>query len=228
LATLRLQENRTHKAMVIDSLVDEIINGDIAPGEKLSENRLAKRYGTSRMPVREALIELNRRGMVRVVPQVGTFVIEITPERAVSQFEVREALEVEAARLSAVRRDDEVLATLQDLLDRMQMAINDGQLKRHVTLDEEFHAVIFESAQNDVLREHYTLLKSMLHREYLAMVVSQLEGRMQRSHAEHTAVFEAIKAGDPVAADAAVRAHVTTGRIELQNALAARRIAAAQ
>ncbi|MCI0144239.1 GntR family transcriptional regulator [Arthrobacter bambusae] len=208
--------------MVIDSLVDDIVSGEIPAGAKLSENRLARRYGTSRMPVREALIELNRRGMVRVVPQVGTFVIEITPERAVSQFEVREALEVEAARLSSLRRDDEALATMQDLLDRMQAAVVEGALRRHVALDEEFHAAIFDSTGNAALKDHYTLLMSTLHREYLAMVVSTLQGRMRRSLSEHIAVFEGIHSGDPRAADDAMRIHVTSGKHEIEKVLADR------
>ncbi len=224
-ATLELHtsdDRQTLKARVLDTLVDEIMLGTLAPGDKLSEGRLAKTFGVSRMPVREALIELSRRGMVRVVPQVGTFVTELSTAEVVAQLEVREALEVQAARLLAERATEPVLTKLQTLLQTMQDAAESGNARTYVALDEAFHATIMQATQNPALNEHYRILTQALHREYLSLVVSASHGRMSRSLAEHQRVMECLTAGDVEAAEAAMREHVGRGREELRQALEAR------
>lgn len=207
----------------MDALSDDIVSGELKPGEKLSEVWLAERFGVSRMPVREALIELRRRGMVRVIPQVGTFVTEVAPDLVASQFEVREALEVEAARLSASRRDAADIERLRDILERMRGEAENGSAKKYIALDVDFHAAIFDSAANGPLKEHYDLLMGTLHREFMSLLVSSVEGRTVRSLAEHVAVLDAIVSGDPELAGNRMRAHVVSGKNELQEAMSRRR-----
>lgn len=212
-------ERQTLKSRVLETLVDEIMNGVLLPGQKLSEYRLAQRFGVSRMPVREALIELNRRGMVRVVPQVGTFVTEMTAEEISHQFEVREALEVQAARLSAERATEADLQKLEAIIEAMGDAANDGSARRYVALDESFHATIFQSTSNPALIEHYKALMNSLHREYLSLVVSATHGRMERSLLEHRQVLKGLRASNLDAAETAMREHVQRGKAELEEAI---------
>lgn len=212
---------------MLDTLVDEIVLGMLSPGEKLSEGRLAKRFGVSRMPVREALIELSRRGMVRVVPQVGTFVTEMSTEEVTAQLEVREALEVHAARLTAERSTPPVLAKLEALLEAMNDAAAAGNPRAYVALDEAFHSTIMQATQNSALLEHYRILTQALHREYLSLVVSATHGRMGRSLEEHREVMRCLREGDVDGAEVAMREHVVRGRAELRDALAARTAASA-
>lgn len=212
-------DRRSYKTVILEALSDDVVSGKLMPGEKLSEIRLAERFGVSRMPVREALIELRRRGMVRVIPQVGTYVTEITTDLVLSQFEVREALEVEAARLSAARSSNADKKRLQDLMEQMSVEAAKGSTKMYIALDANFHAAIFESTGNPTLVEHYESLMGNLKREYLSLLVSSKEGRTSRSLAEHAAVLDAIVQGDSDLAGERMRTHVVTGRIELQEAM---------
>lgn len=208
----------TLKDKVLEILLDEIISGQLYPGEKLSESRLAERFGVSRMPVREALIELNRRGMVKILPKVGTFVTQITPQEISDRFEIREALEIQACRLCVERASHGDIEKLDEHYLVMENAVENLDVKKYVEHDGKFHQVIFEATKNVELLDHYKTLMNSLNREYLSLIVSKTEGRMKRSLREHKAVLEAIRKKDMSSVEETMRVHVQNGQEELQNA----------
>jgi DNA-binding GntR family transcriptional regulator len=100
------------KDAIVSQLRQEIASGIIAFGEKLSEARLAQRFGVSRMPVREALKELEASGFVAIEHRRGTFVRRLSRPEILDLYEVREAVECMAARLCANRANNEIVAML--------------------------------------------------------------------------------------------------------------------
>src|SRR5437763_3342513 len=108
------------------ALREAIVSAELAPGERLSENRLAERLGVSRTPVREALARLRDERLVAIVPQLGTFVTRIDPEAVADAQFVRESLECNAIRLTTERITDRDLQDLGDIVELQQRAEQQG------------------------------------------------------------------------------------------------------
>src|ERR1700751_3843282 len=119
--TARTRGNRLHARLYAD-----ILTGRLRPGEALSETRIAEQHGISRTPVREVFQNLAKEGLLRVVPQIGTFVapINLTSVKA-AQF-IREALECRAVRDAAERISRPEAAALRRQIADQARAIRDG------------------------------------------------------------------------------------------------------
>lgn len=175
-----------------------ILSGDLQPGERLNEVHLAERYGISRSPIREALQALAGEGLVTFVAGRGAFVHELTSDEVTNLGEIREALESQAARLAAERATPEQLARLAD------SAAVDGVLDTDGSTD--FHAVLLNVAGNPRLE---FLGVSTAARLRIARTQSAADpDRVALATAEHREILDAIRAGDPDAAGAAMREHV--------------------
>jgi DNA-binding GntR family transcriptional regulator len=203
------------KDAIVSQLRQEIAAGIIPFGEKLSEARLAQRFGVSRMPVREALKELEASGFVAIEHRRGTFVRRLSRPEILDLYEVREAVEGMAARLCANRASNQVVALLDEVMLAMTDAAERGDGEGYSATDERLHELIMQGAGNDPLADYYRLLIQQLHRGLLSLIVTRREGRMERSLAEHRAIVGAIRARDAQAAEAAMRTHVQQGRLEL-------------
>jgi DNA-binding GntR family transcriptional regulator len=203
------------KDSIVSQLRQEIASGTIAFGEKLSEARLAQRFGVSRMPVREALKELEAAGFVAIEHRRGTFVRRLSRREILDLYEVREAVECMAARLCAGRATNEVVALIDEVMLAMGGAARDSDADGYIATDERLHELIMQGAGNAPLADYYRLLVQQLHRGLLSSIVTRREGRMERSLAEHETIVGAIRARDAQAAEAAMRTHVQQGRLEL-------------
>jgi DNA-binding GntR family transcriptional regulator len=203
------------KDEIVAALRVDIVNGTLMPGQKLSESRLAEMYGVGRTPVREAIKQLEAEKLVSVERRRGTFVKRLTPRDVMDLLEVRQAIEALAAALCAQRATGAQVAELDAILDRMEPAVRAGDQRTYLACDDELHRAIFESSGNPRLVDHYNLLLNQMQRDVLAKIVSGVEGRMDRSLAEHKAIIRAISVRDPQGAEAAMRVHVRAGRHEL-------------
>lgn len=203
------------KDAIVRQLRQDIVSGTIAYGEKLSEARLAQRFGVSRMPVREAFKELETAGFVTIERRRGTFVRRPSRHEILDLFEVREAVEGMAARLCANRANNEIVALIDEAMVEMTTVAQAGDTDGYSATDERLHELIVKGASNERLTDHYRLLVHQLHRGLLSSIVTRREGRMERSLAEHWAIVQAIRAHDADAAESAMRAHVQQGRLEL-------------
>ena len=207
--------NGAMKDAIVSQLRQEIAAGIIPFGEKLSEARLAQRFGVSRMPVREALKELEASGFVAIEHRRGTFVRRLSRPEILDLYEVREAVECMAARLCANRGSNEIIVLLGEVMFAMADAAERGDGEGYSAIDERLHELIMQGAGNGPLADYYRLLMQQLHRGLLSLIVTRREGRMERSLAEHRAIVSAIRARDAQAAEAAMRTHVQQGRLEL-------------
>lgn len=176
----------TAQDLVLASMREAIISGALPPGTKLRQEKLAERFGTSRIPVREALRALEYEGLVRSSPYRGFTVTELDADDIEEVYDLRIVLEGHAVRLAVPLMTDEDLRMLDDLYAQMAGAPpGDEQL---------------------AARERFYLrLYSMTGRPRLVGLISRLRQEVARSlrwptlqHApsHHEAFFEAIKAGD--------------------------------
>lgn len=185
-------------------LRDKIVSGYYPIGQQLVEDRLAKEYGVSRIPVREALRTLNAEGFIEVRPYRGAFVATLTAQAAADLLEIRGALEPIAARRAARNRSDEQVGQMGEILELGAEAAARGDLQVLPDLNTQFHNVIWTAACN---AELLTILNQI--RNKIAWVYSvKLRDRAIASWSEHTLILEAIGDRDDETAQIMMTAHI--------------------
>jgi DNA-binding GntR family transcriptional regulator len=192
------------REQVKEVLLERILDGTYAPGDRLVETRIAQELGTSQAPVREALRELELLRFVESKPYVGARVREVSEEELAEIYPVRAAIEEVAAREAAVRLDGSV-EQLAGELEAMRKAADAGDLHGQVEADVRFHRLIVEAAGNRTLVEVWSSLRV----EARTIITVLATGIDRHELAEmHRPILDALAARDPVEAGRVVREHV--------------------
>jgi DNA-binding GntR family transcriptional regulator len=177
---------------VRDGLVRAILDGRFGPGDRLIEMNIAKEYGTSQGPVREALRELEMLGFVRSEPNRGTYVRDPWQRGMLELYDVRAALEEFAARMATPRLCDDVSA-LQAEVDLMADAAVRNDVHAAVEHSERFHRLILEASGNKLL---YTMWDSLSITDHTALTMVTLSLDLATLAESHQPIVDAIAAGD--------------------------------
>lgn len=181
-------------------------DGLIVPGTFYSELQIAKELGISRTPVREALIELSREGMIEKAPQRGFSLRTISDHEQDEVFELRALLESHAARRLAREASEQDIRTLRHLLDRQAKLLHNESA--FLEVDEEFHLSTATLLRLDRTREVLLTLRGIMWIAGLAAI--SRSHRMSDVLQEHRAILERIEARDSAGASRAVHHHVRT------------------
>ncbi|MGF1684114.1 GntR family transcriptional regulator [Photobacterium minamisatsumaniensis] len=194
-------------------LVDLIVSGECPAGSKISEPELAKRFGVSRGPLREALMKMESFGLVERVPHVGARVVALTHEKLIEIYAVREALEGMAARLACIHINEDELAGLEALLTTHQQHIDDvdGASYFHQQGDFDFHYRIIKASRNSKLisllcDELYHLLRMYRYQS------QRSHSRPEQAIKEHFHLLSALKERDGELAEMLMRRHIMRSR----------------
>lgn len=185
--------HRTLREVVADELFAMIMSGELAPGERLYEDRLAEHLGVSRNPVREAIRALESTGLVDVVPRRGAYVSTFDLAKARQLLELRSVIEAYAAERAAKHRTDEDIAVLDELLAAGRKASEEQDHVRAAECHREFHRAIERAAGNEYLDTVVGPLRAQT--EYVFSVL--LDQRGVHGFSEHQGIRDAIVAGDP-------------------------------
>jgi DNA-binding GntR family transcriptional regulator len=194
----------TLRDQIKDALLERILNGTYAPGQRIVEIRVANELGVSQAPVREALRELELLRLVESEPFRGARVRGARPEEIVEMYPVRAALEEVAAQSAAARLAGRVQALEQEV-DSMRAAAADGDRQRFVRHDVAFHRVLVLASGNRTLIDLWEALHVDL-RTRLTLI--QRQGDLAEVAEAHVPVMEALRAGDATRAGRLVRAHI--------------------
>ncbi len=177
---------------VCTAIRDDIVSGAFEPGARLTEEVLARRYGVSRVPVREALRTLESEGFVTTRRHAGACVAEPTEQEAADLLELRMLLEPLAAARAARRRTDAHLKVLRGLVRLGQERARRGQGEDLRSLGGWFHETLAQSSGSPGL---IALLTQMRHK-VAWMYVVDAPARPVESWAEHGAIVDAVARGD--------------------------------
>jgi DNA-binding GntR family transcriptional regulator len=189
-----------------------IVDGRLEAGERYSVAALADRLGVSRTPVREALLVLERQGLVRFERNKGVRILAPSAADLEEVFVLRVLLEVPAARRACTRLSDDELDALDRELDAMAAAAERGAEGPFMAHDQRFHEIVLDAAGNRRLAAQVDQLRDQVRLRGASTVGRSRD--LATIHAEHVTIREALRARDKEAAAAAMRAHlVATGRL---------------
>jgi DNA-binding GntR family transcriptional regulator len=191
-------------AQVKDRILRWILEGELRPGSRIVETRVARQLGTSQAPVREALRDLATLGLVEMQPYRGARVRSPETNELIEAMEVRGEIEAIAARQAATAIDAATLDRMRRLLDGMRASAKRGDAHGQALQNSEFHTCVIEASRNRTIQRLWTLLEPFA-RTYLTATVpgADLDWLAER----HVAIVDALEAHDPDAAAAAMRTH---------------------
>lgn len=190
-----------------------IISGRFAPGERLNERTLAEELGVSTTPLKEALRQLDGEGLIETLPRRG-LIVRFDADFAEEMIHARSALESALAAMAAQRADDEVRRNLRAIVGLMAEATEKGDVTELINLNETFHAEIHSASRS----RHIARLaaQQQLYDDTARRVIHRNAGESRSALEEHTAIYEAIAAGDAEAASQRMSKHVLrSGRLYL-------------
>jgi len=192
------------KDQAIELLRDYIVGGSIPPGTKLVEREVADLLGISRAPVRDALMELEKEGLV-VTKSSGHYVIQLTKRDVRELYQVRLVLERLAAELAAQNTCPANRAVLTAKLEAMRTAVAQGDRTKHVAADVEMHWLVWNQADNEHLLR---MLNSMIGPVFMFVANNAGEFDWQETLALHEDLAASVNSGDAVAAGESIERHL--------------------
>ncbi|WP_461404555.1 GntR family transcriptional regulator [Falsiruegeria mediterranea] len=215
------RKENSSAAIAYARMLDDIRNGTLQAGDRVTETELASRLELSRTPVREAIRMLEVDGLVEHVPRVGATIRKLGYAEVMELYDMRAVLEGTAARMAARTASDIELAELEALNADM-VACDDLPQAYH--LNRQFHLTLLDAAKNRFLIKAMAgLQKTLL---ILGPIILSDPTRAADSVTEHEAILRALRDRDASAAEAAMRAHIEAGhRQRLRLLRAERRVA---
>ncbi|MEH0387934.1 GntR family transcriptional regulator [Vibrio mimicus] len=207
------EKENTKSENLTEYLIEAIVEGELAPGSKISEPELAKQFQVSRGPLREALMRVEGLGLIERIPHIGARVIQLSPAKLVELYAVREALEGMAARLAARNITEIELAGLESLLSTHSTHIDqvEGASYFHQQGDFDFHYRIIQASRNQQLigllcDELYHLLRMYRYQS------PRSHSRPVEALEEHKFILRAIRQRDEELAEMLMRRHIACSR----------------
>jgi DNA-binding GntR family transcriptional regulator len=191
-----------------DALRAAILGGEYLPGERLVEADLGARFETSRFTVRAALQSLAAEGLIVTEPNRGAQVRKVSLAEAIELTEVRMVLEGLIAARAASRVTDADVAELTEVGNQMRAAVEADQPRHYSDLNQRLHALIRRIAGHRTADGIIDGLHGQLVRQQY--MLSLLPGRPRESLAQHERIIATIRGRHPVAAEAAMRAHISS------------------
>jgi DNA-binding GntR family transcriptional regulator len=198
-------ERRVFREEIREQLIEDILNGRLPPGARIVETRIAQQFGVSQGPVREALRDLELFGFVVSSPFRGTQVRQISTDDLLEIYPIRAALEAVAAREAATRIDEATLRHLEDLIGVMREAAARNDHRAEADADHAFHHAIVKASGNHMLEHVWQTMRLSI---TTCVTVSVTHRPLQEIAERHTLVLDALRARDPVRAEAIIRRHI--------------------
>ena len=192
---------------VYEAMRGAILQGDVRPGERLTEMRISQALGVSRTPVREAIRRLTKEGLIIAPPHRGAEVAGINPKHLQDVLEVRRALEELASETVCARIRDDGIRQLRQIHTRLREAMKSGDMDSITAQDEAFHAALYRFTENDELIRLLDNMRRQVFRFRFEYIKDRCE--WDAIVREHGQIIDALAARDADKAREAMRAHIS-------------------
>ncbi|MFG1348863.1 GntR family transcriptional regulator [Xanthobacter autotrophicus] len=207
------KDQRVRSHAIATDLRAGILAGLYAPGTRVRQEELAERYGTSRIPVREALRDLESEGLVVLVPNSGAWIAKTDINECVEIYKIRERIEPLALSESIRNMDAATIARLADLCAQIEAST---EVEDFLKLDREFHLLSYKAAAMPTLLamiERFWNTTQHYRRAYSHLIGKDGQWII---HSEHRLIMEAIRRRDGVDVQHLLESHIRRTRLQLQ------------
>jgi DNA-binding GntR family transcriptional regulator len=194
------------QAVKVSKLLElEILAGNLEPGEKLDEVKLAKRFDVSRTPIREAIAELAANGLVETRPRRSAIVATFSIQQIFDMYEVLAVLEGLCAGLSARRMSEEERETLENLHLKMADLVDTNDWPKYYLMDLKFHQLIYAGSHNTFLEQEALSIRNRM-MPYRRVYMEE-PNQISIPYQEHTRIVEMILGRESDAAEVSFKEH---------------------
>jgi DNA-binding GntR family transcriptional regulator len=202
MSTIDLKKNALSNH-IAEHIIEQIVTGELKPGEKLIELSYAEEFGISKAPVREAIYLLTMEGLVEKIPRKGAVVKGYTTSEIHDLLEIRIMLEsLSMKRIAECGVDSEIIKKMESLLAEMQ---EQKEIGVYTQLNHSFHMCLIEMSQSEVIHNVYSRLKHPLQR--IQNLSFSGEGNIKKSVAEHAIIVKLLKQGNVLDASRVLKKH---------------------
>jgi len=207
-------DGRLLSARVADEIRSAVLSGEMRPGMRIRQELLAAKFGASRIPVREALRQLESEGLVVLAPNRGAWIADIDSEESIEVYKIREVVEPLAIHESVPNLTD---ADIQSLDETMRELDRVTTLEGYIQLDRSFHLRTYSRARMPqllVMIEKFWNCTQHFRREFVKETFAK-DG-LPFSDPQHLLLMDAIRGGDAEGAASMVRLHIRRTRLLIQ------------
>jgi len=211
-----LNLNSTLTRRVYETLKDRILSMELAPGTRLKDGELAEGLGVSNTPVREAIRQLEKDGLVETIPYRGSFVRKMSAEEVCEIYDVRMALEALAVRLAVDMSTPEQLNEIRTKVEEYERAFDSDDVTMGLEADFAFHDLIAQASGNRTLLE---MLRGLATRIHALRQMDKGKTRRRESLKDHKTIYQALKERDARKAEKAITQHISKGKKHVSTTL---------
>lgn len=202
-----LERDRQAAPQIADILRRRILTLELRPSSVLSRLALQDEFGVSQTPVRDALQQLEREGLVEIYPQSSTLVSRIDVAAARQAHFLRRSIEIEAARVVASSPNADIIQQLAAAIEEQRRYRDPAEYPNFIQADRMFHRVFYEAANVASLWD--LVRRESGHIDRLRLLNLPIEGKVEAIFNDHESLVAAVERGDPEGAAAVVRRHLS-------------------
>jgi len=201
---------------VAERLREKILRGEIKEGEQLRQHAIATEFDVSRIPVREALRQLEAEGLVNIIDHRGAVVSALSPDEIEELFEIRAVLECAILRQAIPNLTEEDLHRAEKILEAYERSLGDGAgSSKRGELHWQFHSTLYSAARRPRFMSLIQTINNNADR-YIRLHILYSRGIHKRSKDEHRAIFECCRERDVQAATELLERHISSAGRELK------------
>lgn len=205
------EENLGEK--VYKAIREYIVRENLKPGSRLSQSSLSEQLGISKTPIKNALVRLEKQGLVNITPRKGTYIASFSKKDVIEVYDVRAGIECMAIQLGNNNFDKKILSRLNKLSQDIVTYAENKNYKKYIQTDVKFHSLLVEQSGNSRLIKFYTTLKYQMY--VIRKQVTNLPGRPEGYYMDHKEIFKALKSGDAESAIKILSRHIGQAKSDL-------------
>lgn len=179
---------------VYEKLKHDIMNFELLPGDSISAQKLAVRYDVSRTPAREAIVNLEKEGLLKIIPQSGTYVACINCRRSEQEWFVRKSLEIGMVDAIFENANDSMLDKMTELNNRLINYVAEKEAVPRIEIDNQFHELIYECSGEQLAKN--IIQTQMSHYNRIRYLAELNQSISVKTNEEHEMLIEAIRNKD--------------------------------
>jgi DNA-binding GntR family transcriptional regulator len=214
---VQIDSHMTLREKIVETVRSAIVNGHIPAGTRVAEPELADRFGISRTPIREAFRQLESEGFITVIPRKGAVVASLSAKDISDFYDLKTVLEGYAARCAARTLTEKDIAKMETVNRQMEAAAVKKDLRRVLTLHNEFHDIFLKSCGNEKL---HSIVQNLVRQFQRFRLIVAIRGKMDGSIKQHDEIIDAFRKQDAALAEVLVMKNAQYGKKILLRELA--------